>query len=401
MLRPRLETKEMPMPCPGFVRLRSLLTALLLWAGPAAAEAQYHEGTLDGADYLIGVPSDWNGGLVIYAHGYEGELPGRGNVQVSPLANYVTGKGIAWAATGFRAVSYRPDWFLDDVLTLRAHIARRFGTPRWTVIQGLSMGGHISVAALELHPDKFQGALVECGVVDGVGLVDWLYAYTAAAEYFSGVPLLDTPRPAFNTLVNERLVPALGLPGSYTERGRAFDSVVKHLAGGDVPLRLEGLARRYLLNLNPREPGPQSAREFARHADTRHIRYAIDPGFGVDGETVNHDIRRIEPPPGARSRAANPVFAELTGRLQAPLMTIHESADFRVPLAIEQNYRRKVEAAGRGDRLVQRVVAGAGHCATPGPMRERAFDDLLAWMDKGAKPKGDDLLGSVTAFGQW
>jgi len=29
-----------------------------------------------------------------------------------------------------------------------------------------------------------------------VGLVDWLYAYTAAAEYLSGVPLLATPRPA-------------------------------------------------------------------------------------------------------------------------------------------------------------------------------------------------------------
>jgi hypothetical protein len=37
--------------------------------------------------------------------------------------------------------------------------------------------------------------------------------------------------------VNEKVVPALGLPGSYTERGRRFDSVIKHLAGGDVALR--------------------------------------------------------------------------------------------------------------------------------------------------------------------
>jgi pimeloyl-ACP methyl ester carboxylesterase len=373
----------------------------LLWAGPAAAEAQYHEGTLDGADYLIGVPSDWNGGLVIYAHGYEGELPGRGNVQVSPLANYVTGKGIAWAATGFRAVSYRPDWFLDDVLTLRAHIARRFGTPRWTVIQGLSMGGHISVAALELHPDKFQGALVECGVVDGVGLVDWLYAYTAAAEYFSGVPLLDTPRPAFNTLVNERLVPALGLPGSYTERGRAFDSVVKHLAGGDVPLRLEGLARRYLLNLNPREPGPQSAREFARHADTRHIRYAIDPGFGVDGETVNHDIRRIEPPPGGALTCRQPRVR----RTDRPAAGAPDDDPRKRRLPRAAGDRAELPPQGRGGR--PRRPPGAEGRRRRRPLRHAradaraAFDDLLAWMDKGAKPKGDDLLGSVTAFGQW
>jgi hypothetical protein len=41
----------------------------------------------------------------------------------------------------------------------------------------------------------------------------------------------------------------------YTEHGR-FDSVVKYLSGGDVPLRLEGLLERYVRNLNPRDPGP-------------------------------------------------------------------------------------------------------------------------------------------------
>src|SRR5215468_2642299 len=75
------------------------------------------------------------------------------------------------------------------------------------------------------------------------------------------------------------------------------------------------------------------------------------------------------PIPGARSRAVNPVFAEFTGELQAPLITLHETADFRVPLVLERNYRQKVEAAGSGKRLVQRVVAGAGHCAIDGRVR--------------------------------
>lgn len=380
----------------------ALTALLLLVAAPAGAETDRHfDGTLEGADYLISVPANWNGGLVIYAHGYQGELPGRGNVQVSPMASHLSQRNVAWAATGYRAATYRPDWFIDDVLALRSHFIARFGAPRWTVLHGQSMGGHVTVAALELHPDKIQGGLTECGVVDGVGEVDYLYAYTAAAEYFSGAPLLDTPRPAFNALLSERVVPALGTPGSYTDRGKAFDSVVKHLSGGDVPFRLEGLTRRYLANLNPREPGPQSAREFARHADTRHIRYAIDAGYGIDAATLNRDIRRIEAPSGARSRAANPVFAEFTGRLQAPLLTIHETADFRVPLVLEQNYRRRVDAAGRGERLVQRVTAGAGHCGTPGATRERAFDDLVAWMEKGTRPEGDDVLGDVTQLGRW
>jgi hypothetical protein len=37
-----------------------------------------HQGVHEGADYLIGMPAQWNGGLVMFAHGYEGESSGRG-----------------------------------------------------------------------------------------------------------------------------------------------------------------------------------------------------------------------------------------------------------------------------------------------------------------------------------
>jgi pimeloyl-ACP methyl ester carboxylesterase len=372
----------------------------LMSAVAAAETATQQEGTQDGADFVISMPANWNGGLVMFAHGYQGEGPGRGAVELSPLSAHLTAKGIAWAASGFRAVTYRPDWFLEDTLALRSRVMREFGPVRWTAIHGKSMGGHIAVAALELHPAIFQAGLVECGVIDGVGLIDWLYAYTAAAEYFSGAALLDTPRPAFSRVVNETLVPALGTPGNYTERGRRFDSVVKHLAGGDVAMRIEGLSRRYIANLGPREPGRQGAQEFARHADTRHIRYAIDPELAVDAERLNREIRRVEPAPGARSRVANPVFAEFTGRLQAPLLTLHETADFRVPIAMERNYRRRVETAGDGKLLVQRAVAGAGHCAIDSARREQAFDDLMEWMDKGVVPRGDDLSGNLGRLGR-
>src|SRR5438093_8895795 len=124
------------------------------------------------------------------------------------------------------------------------------------------MGGHIVVASLELRPAFYQGGLAECGLVDGIGLADYLMAYTAAAELISGVPMLDAPdKETFTRVLNERVVPALGMPGAYTARGRQFDSVVKYLmgadqAGNDLPLRLQGLKRRYLLNMmyRPRDP---------------------------------------------------------------------------------------------------------------------------------------------------
>ena len=261
------------------------------------------------------------------------------------------------------------------------------------------MGGHIAIASLELYPDVYQGALIECGVIDGVGLTDWLNAYTAAAEYFSGLPLLDTPRPEFNRLATVTWPELMGTPGYYTERGRRFDSVVKYLSGGDVPLRLEGLLERYVQNLNPRDPGPGHAREFARNSHTRHITYDIDPGLGVDAATLNREIPRVVPEPGARSYDANPVFAELTGKIRVPVMSLHETADFRVPFRLEQDYRRRTEKAGTSDLLVQRAVRSPGHCGIENEVRESAFDDLVAWIEKGAVPAGDDVLGDVPQLG--
>jgi pimeloyl-ACP methyl ester carboxylesterase len=374
----------------------SLLGAVL--PSTAGADTALRQGAIEGADFEISVPDKWNGTLVMYAHGYQGEGSSVGSVEASPIESHLRHGGYAMAASGYRAMGYRPDWFLADMLALRQRFIAEFGLPRRTIIHGRSMGGHVAIAALELHPQIFQAGLIECGVVDGVGLIDWLYAYTAAAEYLSGARLLDMERPMFDRLVNDWLN-LMGMPGAYTERGRRFDSVVKHMSGGDVAMRLEGLKRRYALNLVPRDPGRSGAREFARHADTRHIRYEVDPGLGVDAETLNRDVRRIVPEAGARSREANPVFAEFTGKITVPLMTLHETADFRVPLRMEQDYRRRTQAAGTGHLLVQRVVAGAGHCSIDARVRDRAFDELVAWLEKGTVPEGDDVLGDVSRLG--
>src|SRR5262245_41595264 len=272
----------------------------------AAHTRELRDGVLEGADYLLSMPANWNGGLIMFAHGYEGEATAKGTVRSSPLDFYLTEHGYAWAASGYRSWGYRPDWFLADTLALRAMFIKTFGPPRWTIIHGQSMGGHVAIASLELHPEAYQGGFIECGVVDGIGLVDWLYAYTAAAEYFSHLPLLQTSRPQFEVLANGKWLAIMGTPGSYTKMGSRFDSVIKHLAGGDLPLRLEGMKQRYVQNLNPRDPGPSRAQEFARHSDTRRIRYQIDPEYGLDAAELDRAVRRIVPAPGARSPGGNP-----------------------------------------------------------------------------------------------
>jgi pimeloyl-ACP methyl ester carboxylesterase len=152
-----------------------------------------------------------------------------------PLASHLAANGYAWAASSFRSGGYRPDWFLEDTLQVRDLFIREVGRPRWTIIHGQSMGGHVAIASLELHPGVYQGAFLECGVIDGVGIADLYLAYKTAAEYFAGVPLLDgITQPNFNSRVSTLWLPALGEPGHYTERAAARQRGQVPF-GGDLP----------------------------------------------------------------------------------------------------------------------------------------------------------------------
>jgi len=153
-------------------RLVASALALLACASIAAAETRRVDGALDGVAYEIAKPDDWNGDLVVYAHGYQGEGPGRGEVNIPEIDRHITDRGLAWAASGYRAKRYQPDWFLADILALRDHFIRTYGMPRKTIVYGQSLGGHVAVLALETRPEIFQGGLTECGAVDGIGLFD-------------------------------------------------------------------------------------------------------------------------------------------------------------------------------------------------------------------------------------
>ena len=382
--------------CGQFARVSAVLLLLAVGsrffvASAVAGERLSRGGPYEGGQYEFDVPANWNGGLVLYAHGFRGG-------QHSPLASHLAARGYALAGSSYREGGYHVDWFVDDMRALLALFTREVRRPRWAIIHGQSMGGHVAILSLELHPELYQGALIECGVIDGVGVADYYVAARAAAEYLSGVNLFDAPD--YRTLVHrvyQRWLPLMGMPGAYTERGRRFDSVLKYLIGGDLPLRQQGLADYYLRNLIVDLTDSQ---ELFRAASTVSVRYRVDPGLGVREDDLNAGVRRIVPPRGARSRRVNPAFAELTGRIGVPVLAIHETGDGNAPWSLQQSYRRRTLAAGTAHLLVQRAVRWPGHCAFDGEIRDQAFDDLVAWIERGVKPDGDDVLAAdVAALG--
>src|ERR1700730_16994831 len=135
----------------------------------------------------------------------------------------------------------------------------------------------------------------------------------------------------------------MGEPGGYTPRGLQFDSVVKYLTGGDLAFREQGLASRYTQNLSPLgDPATAPPTAPARRAlSTRNATLEIDPGLGVSTAELNAGLRRYDPAPGARSLDQDPVFADFTGRISVPVLTIHDTGDAFVPFKFEQNYRLK------------------------------------------------------------
>jgi hypothetical protein len=351
-------------------------------------------GVHEGAAYRIEVPENWNGGLVMYAHGYRGDGPEL-SVSNPEIRRHLISNGYAWAASSYRMNGYRPDAGVEDTLSLRELFIQRFGRPRWTILNGTSMGGHVLTASLELHPGVYQGGLAACGALTGIGQIDYLAAFAAAAEYIGGVPLFGAPDArTFQRRVLSEWLPAVGFTGSPTEKGRAFQSVAKYLMGGDLPYWREGLAARMTQALNLlilADPNAVTT-PAGRAVDTQGIHFRIDPGLGVSEADLNANARRFAPAPGARTAADNPVFAPLSGRLSAPVISLHTTGDAFVPFSVEQEYRRKTVAAGTSDLLVQRGIRRPNHCQFELGELTRAFDDLVAWIEQGTKPAGDDVL---------
>jgi hypothetical protein len=84
---------------------------------PARA-AISRRGVLGGASYLIEVPSNWHGGLVVWAHGIQ-QGPGLPTVDAPPIASHIVAEGHAWAASSYRAREYQPHLFIEDLVALR------------------------------------------------------------------------------------------------------------------------------------------------------------------------------------------------------------------------------------------------------------------------------------------
>ena len=160
---------------------------------PQPRRATHFSGTLaDGATWIADVPSDWNGVLLLYSHGFGPLIAADAPDPASAAA--LLDRGYALAGS-----SYDPNgswWALqnavrDQFQTIDAATANALPhAPSRVIAVGSSMGGLISALEAQQGAGHIDGALSTCGIVAG-GIQ--LNNYQLDGEYVMTKLLATTP----------------------------------------------------------------------------------------------------------------------------------------------------------------------------------------------------------------
>ena len=379
--------------------------------------AQAFAGTLEtnGAEhaYRIEVPDDWNGTLVLYAHGFVGPQQAELIVQDPPLRPLFVQQGIAWAASSYSANGYVIDGPVDQTQDLADRFAELTGhdAPTATIIHGFSMGGHITGVALERYPDAYVGALPACGVMGDVELFEYFTDVNLVAGALAGV---DVPVPGGLPFLGgpaQQISAALGLQtGLSTPAGVQYADVVEALSGGERPTFEESLTFWNTLaavDLDG-EDGDAPTVPFLQALYGNALSEGIPTPVGVEGVydnagTIYGFPNATSPEPSAQEQALNaavsrvtndgePPFPIIEGTPQVPTLSLHTTGDLFVPLRNQVVYAEEVAANDLSANLVQRTIRAPGHCDFTAEELGGAFVDLLTWIQTGTPPAGEDLI---------
>jgi pimeloyl-ACP methyl ester carboxylesterase len=338
-------------------------------------------GRLGGAVYQLEVPDEWNGRLVLWMHGFEDFEP-EASVSAPDIRAYLISQGYAWGASSFSSTSWIPGRATDESAALWDRFAKQHGRPDRTYVIGMSMGGAAGHIAAERYANRFDGVLALCGAAGATpGLTDGVNQFVAAA-YVAGVTQAEfDASPDISGLIRDRIRPALREPA----RRERFERIMVALTGGQRPFDREGFRGDEDTNWRRLELSLVSG-----VVPRRGTPYRLGPGSGVSDQEFNRAAIR----PRTNDELLRTFVAgnEVTGDLQVPLLTLHSTGDGQVPIEQARILRRRVDGADAADLLVQRVIRDAGHCGFTSSEWVASFDALVEWVEKGVKPRGNDVL---------
>jgi dienelactone hydrolase len=366
------------------------------------------EGVLpDGASYVMDVPAPWNGTVLLYSHGYvpAGNPNPAQNAPNATIRDALLSAGYALIGSSYASTGWTLERALPDQIATLDEFAARFGRARRVLAWGTSMGGMITTGLVERHRHRFAGALAMCGLQQGAvanfnNTLDPLFALRTLLAPGADVPLVRIPDQAAAFAGIGVLTGAM-TAAQATPLGRAriaLAAALHNIPAWTDPAQPEPAPDDYdtaqlnqfrtlsltvYVGLSWRQEAETRAGgnmswntgvNYARMLARSSVRAEVEALYARVGEdALAADLAtlaaapRISADPAAVAYMARHIA--FTGRLSAPLLTIHTTGDPLVPVQVQHAYQDAVDDVNRSGLLRQAYVHRAGHCTfTAGEM---------------------------------
>jgi pimeloyl-ACP methyl ester carboxylesterase len=370
----------------------------LAMAGGASAQAapRHLEGAIaDGAKWAADIPANWNGTVILVSHGYSAqlrppELSMRGGAREWMLSNGYALVGSAFSKPGWALEEAVP----DQLATLDAFAATA-GAPKRVIAWGGSMGGLVTVALVERHPERFVAAVPQCGSIAGaLGMMnmalDGAFAFKTLLAPGSDIQLVNiTDDGANSARVRQALDAAKASP-----QGRArlaLAGTLAQLPAWSTPRAPEPAADDYDAQLDQMAAVFAGGVFFPRVDQERRAGGAFSWNTGVDyrrqlersgrrafvealyrkaGLDLDRDLAALNAAPrvAADPKAVAYMRANYvpTGDLKRPMFSFHEIGDGATMVTKQGTYADMAAKAGTSDLFAAGWVHRVGHCGFTG-----------------------------------
>ncbi|MYT07582.1 prolyl oligopeptidase family serine peptidase [Streptomyces sp. SID5470] len=377
-----------------------LLTLTAVPAAAATTDTTTHvDGQLpSGATYMMDVPANWNGTVLLFSHGYNAgpanpaqDAPDAATKPLLLQQGYAL-IGSSYASTGWAVTDAVP----DQMATLKAFTAR-FGQASRTLAWGRSYGGLVTTAIAERHPDEIDGSLSMCGLVHG-GVANWNNTldpvFALKTLLGSDVPLVNLPTQQAATDAANTLTTTVD-SAQTTPEGRAriaLAAALHNIPVWNAPTQTRPAANDWdtqqanqydavkgLLKIaafNRRQEAETRAGgnmswntgiDYARLLEKSSVRKEVTELYKKAGLSLTKDLAALNRAPRIKADQNAVTWmsstSSFTGRLTKPQLSIHTIGDPLVPVQTESALRRAATAAGSASLLRQAYVDNAGHCS--------------------------------------
>ena len=336
-------------------------------------------GVLGRAEYRVDVPANWNRNLVVFYHGYsESPFRFRLDSSIGSQPEQMFRRGYAVIQSGYSDVGWALQAGYADTEALRKYFIKKYGNPRETYAAGGSMGGALTMIAMELNNKVYTAGLDLCGAV-GPSYVhlNRRFAIRAAFDYyFPGMmgPLDPVP-PTFEESepLRQRVLAALR---SKPDAALAMRELTNLHSDVEVA-RIIGYFTFVIGDMQKKANG--------NPFDNRNYLYTNTGVNTAADYALNDGVRRYAPDPRARDYLMAHYWP--SGRLTRPMLALHTIYDPLIPATSLSLYASEVAHAGFADNLVQQYVRREGHCTFTPDEVGHAFDELVIWAHTGKAPQ--------------